>query len=115
MFNFITKKYKDQIKGLERQIQCMTWEWAKEKQLYSKKTKRRFLKQKVHMVIGEIDLNRHTEIHRPLCGLTEDEAKQICAATKSYLNDLGFEAQVSHHWRDSDSVFLIDVLNLHIV
>lgn len=35
MFKFITKKYEDRIKSLERQIEYMTWEWNKEKTHYS--------------------------------------------------------------------------------
>lgn len=109
MYNFITKKYKDRIKKLEDQIDLMEWEWAQEKQLYGKKTKERFLKQKINWIIGEIDLKTHREIHRPIYGLTKTESIEICEATKYHLIKTGFKAQVIFHWSESKSCYIIDV------
>lgn len=109
MFNFITKKYKDRIKKLEDQINLMTWEWSQEKQLYGKKTKKRFLKQKVDFVIGGIDLKPCVEIHRPMYGLTPTEAKEICNAIECHLKKLGLIARIRFHWRENESYFVIDV------
>lgn len=109
LLNFITKKYESRIKKLEDQIEHMTWEWSQEKQLYGKKTKKKFLKQKIEWVIGKIDLNSCKEIHRPIYGLTQTEAKEICEAAECYLDKLGFKAQVTSHRRENQSCFVIDV------
>lgn len=109
LFNFITKKYKDRIKKLEDQINLMTCEWSQEKQLYGKKTKKRFLKQKVDWVIGEIDLKPCVEIHRPMYGLTQAEAKEIYNAIKCHLSKLGFIARIRFHWKENESYFVFDV------
>ena len=109
LFNFITKKYIDRIKKLEKQIELMEWEWDQEKQLYGKKTKKRFLKQKVDWVIGGFDLKPCVEIHRPMYGLTPAEAKEICNAIKCHLSKLGFIARIRFHWNENESCFVLDV------
>lgn len=109
MFGFITKKYKDRIKQLENQIEFMAYEWTQEKQLYGKKTKERFIKQKVDWVVGGIELNPGKEIHRPMYGLTQSEAEEIRDATECHLNKLGFKVQVEFHWKKTESCFVIDV------
>ena len=74
-----------------------------------KKTKERFLKQKVDWIIGGIDLKTHREIHRPIYGLTKTETKEICEVTKYHLNKTGFKAQVLFHWSEDKSCYIIDV------
>ena len=109
LLSFITKKYKDKIKKLEDQIKFMKWEWEQERQLYGKKTKERFLKQKVDWILGGVDLKTHREIHRPIYGLTKTETKEICEVTKYHLNKTGFKAQVLFHWSEDKSCYVIDV------
>lgn len=105
----LLRKYKNRIKQLEDQIEFMSFEWAQEKQLYGKKTKKRFIKQKVDWVVGGIELSLGKEIHRPIYGLTQEEAEEICDATECYLNKLGFKTQVKFHWEKTESCFVIDV------
>ncbi|GFI31371.1 hypothetical protein IMSAGC013_02766 [Lachnospiraceae bacterium] len=43
MFRFLIKKYEEKIRILENRIENMNYEWSKEKEIYTKKTKKTIL------------------------------------------------------------------------
>lgn len=106
---FITKKYEDKIDKLEFQIKNMSWEWKKEKQIYDNVTKQRFYEQKVDWTIGRIDMISAREVHRPMYGLTEDDARVIAQLVKENLILQGIQSETSFHWRERESCYVIDV------
>lgn len=79
------------------------------KTIIREENKKRFIKQKVDWVVGGIELSLGKEIHRPIYGLTQEEAEKVCDATECYLNKLGFKTQVEFHWEKTESCFVIDV------
>lgn len=109
MFKFLTKKYEDKIRVLENCINSMNYEWSKEKEIYTKKTKKRYYEQKVDFVIGGLDMTQHTEIHRPLFGLNDNDAFVISGMIKDQLLKQGFISSTSFHLRNSDECHIIDV------
>ena len=114
MFKFITKKYEEKIKKLEYQVKNMTWEWNKEKELYSDDIQKKVYEQKVDFVIGGIDMRNHKEVHRPMYGLTNIDAYRIADMVKHNLEEQGILSQTSFHWREREKCFVIDVLILSI-
>ena len=113
MFEFITKKYEDEIKKLKWQIENMTYEWNKEKELYGKKTKKRFYKQKVDWTIGGIDMRKSREVHRPMYGLTEEDAQIIAQMVKENLAEQDIHSETGFHWRESERCYVIDVKTMN--
>jgi len=109
MFKFITKRYEEKIYLLENRIEIMNYEWSKERELYTKKTKKRYYEQKVDFVIGGLDMTQHTDIHRPMYGLTDNDAFIIAGMVKDELFKQGFISATSFHWRDKDECYVIDV------
>lgn len=109
MFKFLTRKYRDKIEKLERQIEHMTWEWDKEKALYDENMRQKFYDQKVDWTIGGLDLSKHRNIHRPMCGLSEDDARIIAEKTKEKMIEQGYKGHTSFHWRESEQCYVIDV------
>ena len=51
MFKFITKKYEEKIHLLENRIENMNYEWSKERELYTKKTQKRYYEQKASCIL----------------------------------------------------------------
>lgn len=109
MFKFLVKKYEEKIHILEDRIANMNYEWNKEKEIYTKKTKKRYYEQKVDFVIGGLDMTQHTEIHRPICGLTDKDAFIVSGMVKDELFKQGFVSATSFHWRDKEECYVIDV------
>lgn len=110
MFKFFTKKYKDRINQLERQIDHMFHEWGSEKELYTPITIKRRYEQKVEWVIGGLDLNTHQEIHRPMYGLNSSEANIIAKMVHDRITEQGFRYNTTgYHYRESERCFVIDV------
>lgn len=109
MFKFITKKYEDRSKYLEHQIEHMTWEWNKEKELYDDDMRKKAYEQKVDLVIGGMDMREHKEVHRPMYGLTNLDAHKIADMVKHNLEEQGILSQTSFHWREREKCFVIDV------
>lgn len=114
MFKFITKKYEEKIKKMEYQIKNMTWEWNKEKELYDDDMQKKVYEQKVDFVIGGMDMRKHKEVHRPICGLTNIDAYRIADMVKHNLDEQGIMSQTSFHWRKREECFVIDVQVLSI-
>lgn len=102
MFKFITKKYEDKIKSLERQIGHMAWEWNKEKELYDDDMRKKVYEQKVDFVIGGMNMREHKEVHRPMYGLTNIDAYRIADMVKHNLEEQGILSQTSFHWRERE-------------
>jgi hypothetical protein len=109
IFKFITKKYENRIEELEWQIEAMMFEWKEEKQLYDNITRQKFYDQKVYFVIGGLDLHKHKKIHRPLYGLTKDEARTIAKLVKEKVQLQGFLCLTDSHWDESKDCYVIDV------
>lgn len=109
MFEFIFKKYKEQIRDLENRIDNMNYEWNKEKEIYTKKTKKRYYEQKVDFVIGGLDMTQYREIYRPMYGLSEEDAYIIAGMVKDKLLVQGIFSNISFHWNDKDEYYVIDV------
>lgn len=109
MFKFITKKYEDKIEKLENQIKHMTYEWNKEKELYGKKTRKRFYEQKVDWVIGGLDVKQYKEIHRPMYGLTENDAFVISGMVEDELKKQGIICVSPYHWDEIKECYVVDV------
>lgn len=109
MLDFLFKKYKEQILDLETRIENMEYEWDKEKEIYTKKTKERYYKQKVDFVIGGLDMTQHNKINKPIYGLTEKDAFIISGMVKDELLNQGFISATSFHWMGKDRCFVIDV------
>lgn len=109
MFKFLTKKYEEKIRILENRIENMNYEWSKEKEIYTKKTKKRYYEQKVEFVIGGLDMTKHTEINRPLYGSTDKDALIISRMVDEKLSTQGFNSTTSFHWDGSDKCYVIDV------
>lgn len=112
MFKFITKKYEDKIKKLEWQIEDMTWEWNEEKKLYDNITMQKYYEQKVDWTIGGMDMRKHKEVHRPMYGLSENDARTVARLVKESLLLQGIQNETSFHWRKSESCYVIDVKTL---
>ena len=109
MFSFVVNKYKKQIENLEHQIENMTWEWTKEKELYDDEMQKIVYKQKVDFVIGDLDVVNLKEIHRPIYGLTKEDAHKIADMVKRSLEEQGIFSSTSFHWRTTENCFVIDV------
>jgi hypothetical protein len=109
MFNFITRKYKSEIKNLKHQIDNMSWEWAQEKELYDDGMIARVYEQKVDWTIGGLNMRKHKEVHRPIYGLDKVDASRIADLVKHRLEEQGIYSETSYHWRESDECYVIDV------
>lgn len=109
MFGFITRKYKREIKELKWKIENMSYEWAKEKELYDDAMIARFYEQKVDWTIGGLDMRKLKSVHRPICGLDIADAMTIADMVKHRLEEQGINSEASYHWRESDECYVIDV------
>lgn len=109
MFGFITRKYKDEIKKLKREIEEMSWEWKKEKTLYDDEMIAKVYEQKVDWTIGGLDMRKLKEVHRPIQQLDKIDAYRIADMVKHRLDEQGIISETSYHWRESDRCYVIDV------
>ena len=66
------------------------YEWEKERELYTPEMWEKFYNQKVDMVIGDIDLNQHREINRPLMCINMEQANEISNRVKARALQDGF-------------------------
>lgn len=109
MFEFLTKKYKRRINDLESQIDNILYEWNDERKLYDDQMQQKRLEQKVDYVIGGIDMTKHKEIHRPIYGLSREEAFKVAGMVKHELEKQNILVSTSFHWRARECCYVIDV------
>lgn len=105
----IIKKYKDEINRLKERIEHMNWEWSKEKECYTKETKRKIYEQKVDMVIGGLDVIYLKDIHRPLYGLTSTDARKISEMIRKKLSSDMFDCTSYPTWNAEKDCYIIHV------
>lgn len=109
MFKFITRKYERRIRELNQQIDNILYEWNDERKLYDDKIQQKRLEQKVDYVVGGMDMTVHKEIHRPIYGLSREEAFKVADMVKNELKKQNIMASTSFHWRARECCYVIDV------
>ena len=108
MFGFLTKKYKNKIARLERQIENMEYEWDLEHSIYDADTREKFYQHKIDLVIGGIDLTTLRAVHRPLYGLSFIEALGICNRIEKLLKKENIICETSYR-RKKDGCYIINI------
>mgnify|MGYP007025184299 CR=1 FL=1 len=68
---------------------------VKKRKYILKRPKKRYYEQKVDFVIGGLDMTQHTEINRPIYGLTDNDALTISRMVNEKLFLQGFNSTTS--------------------
>lgn len=103
-------KLKDRISQLEDISEHMSFEWDQERELYTPEMWERFYKQKVDMIIKNVNIEKLREIHRPLMNITGTHALNIASMVEKEMLKSGYIVKTSVSTKlTAQKVNIIDV------